>query len=224
MEYIQIPAPDFSFESIAIEHAEKIKRSYLNNRFVSLYVNGGYSELLNNTIHEIHDLEGDNEKIVCISILLNHLSEYILKYKEAGPSDEALQRTINGVNRIKYSLYSIAKQSSGYTFDKDAFTDDEVSDLEKKIDTILDKLNTIQVGQEVLYDEINEVKADLESLKTDMPLGKKRWYQRATGIVISFAVSKGFDAIADETLKPLLKDLIHSYSPQVLESLKQLGM
>ena len=91
--------------------------------------------------------------------------------------------------------------------DKNAFSNSQVSELRRKLDAILIKIDELVVGQEIIYDFISELKTDLTELKSEFPLGKKRWYQRFSGIVTSYLGSKGADAIYDE-LKPYIIKII----------------
>ena len=88
--------------------------------------------------------------------------------------------------------------------DKNVFSVDEVKVINKKIDSILEALNELKAGQEIIFDHIDEVIGDYSSLKSDYPLGKKRWHQRAAGIVVSYAGEKGADELYD-AIKPFLK-------------------
>jgi hypothetical protein len=207
MEYIQIPEPDFSFNEIAILKAEQLfGRVFcgpLGYQFDAGYKETEFEYSVSSSIGQLYNRE---DKIACILEILKFLNE-----------QANADGLTEGIKRKKYLVYTLASKLVDYNFDRAAFSNEEVSDLERKINAILIKLDEIQVGNEILFDEINELKADLDSLKTDVPLGKKRWYQRATGIVATFACHKGSDVIFDETLKPLLKDLIHYH--QIIDKL-----
>jgi hypothetical protein len=77
-------------------------------------------------------------------------------------------------------------------------TDDEIS-LHNKLNDIIDHLKKQDLGQEILFEEI-------ESLKNHFSLGKKTWFQLVKGKMIDVAIEKGveiavvqqvFNALAD---------------------------
>jgi hypothetical protein len=84
---------------------------------------------------------------------------------------------------------------------KNAFSKNQVADLTRKIDALLIKIDELTVGQEIIFNHIDELKTDFDELKSDFPLGKKRWYQRFSGIAVSYLGNKGADALYD-LLKP----------------------
>jgi hypothetical protein len=220
MEYIkiEIPAPDFSFEEIAKDKADDIMTHILYPRALYQFAAGGNSDLLNRLVIEITTDLSISERLICIANLLSLLTEANKEiYRNIHLSVDDKARCGNAINKIKYKLYSLAKDD-GYNFDKNTFTDDEVYDLSNRVDTILEKLNEIQLGQEILFDELAELKEDFASLKSDFPLGKKRWYQRAAGIVVSYAGTKGADEIY-EVLKPFLKDFFQNTAPHLIDKL-----
>ena len=112
------------------------------------------------------------------------------------------------------------KQASriNYNFDANAFTNDEVSDLDKKIDAALAALDVIIMGQAALGEEIQDLKDELATLKSAYVLGKKTWKQKATGIVVSFVGKKGTDAVWD-AIKPNIKDFLVNHASEVIHKL-----
>jgi hypothetical protein len=77
-------------------------------------------------------------------------------------------------------------------------TEDEIS-LHNKLNNIIENLKSQELGQEVLYEEI-------ESMKNHFNLGKKTWFQLLKGKLVDVAIEKGveifivqqiYDALAD---------------------------
>ncbi|MEO8885443.1 MAG: hypothetical protein ABI367_05230 [Mucilaginibacter sp.] len=102
--------------------------------------------------------------------------------------------------------------------EQNAFSNNEVIELNKKIDAILDKLNNIQFGQQILFDTVEDIKTDFISFKTDYPLGKRKWYQRTSGAIISYVGTKATDEIF-ELIKPELKDFFMHHAIPVITKL-----
>ena len=217
----QIPAPDFSFEDIAKDKAKDIIRFYLNGNGLIQYVSGANNELSNNIESEIYTLYNKTERLLCISELINYLIQDVIKlnsnpYNRYSDDDKIIYS--KGINKLKYILYSLASTVADYNFDTNAFTNDEVVDLNQKIDSILSVLEVIKMGQDVLGEEIEELKDELNSLKSAYVLGKKTWKQKATGIVVSFVSKKGSDA-AWEAIKPYIKDFLVNHSSEIIHKL-----
>ncbi|WP_345951319.1 hypothetical protein ABDD95_07775 [Mucilaginibacter sp. PAMB04274] len=118
--------------------------------------------------------------------------------------------------QIFYAVRELEK--AGVTqLGKDTFSVEQVKELSSKVDQVIAILDKLAAGQEIVFNSIEELRSDFGSLKAEFPLGKKRWYQRAAGIVVSYAGNKGADEIY-EHLKPALKRLV-DMSPAVLEKL-----
>jgi len=101
--------------------------------------------------------------------------------------------------------------------DKNAFSNQEILGLNKKINKIIDKLEEISGGQEVIFERIEELKNDYEDLMKSYGLGKKPFLQRFAGIVASYTGEKGADTVFDH-LKPLIKEVLEN-APRMIENL-----
>ncbi|MDN3548892.1 hypothetical protein [Mucilaginibacter aquaedulcis] len=117
-------------------------------------------------------------------------------------------------NQIFYAVRELEKLGIK-GIDKRPFNQEEVNDLIRKINALLIKIDELTVGQEIIFDFITELKNDLGELRTDFPLGKKRWYQRFTGILGSYVANKGADAIFD-ALKPEIARIVQEQGHKLL--------
>jgi uncharacterized phage infection (PIP) family protein YhgE len=226
MEYIKIPAPDFNFEDIAKQKAEEIGRHILYDNGLLLYVRGGNHELESRLQEEVLELYDENERLICIKELLNHLTKVVEGFRQyVTYTDEDVDGINKSLNKIRYILYSLAKSTTGYTFDRNAFTNAESNELDSKINGIIEALNRLQAGQEVLYNQFEEVreqiKADFELLKTDKPLGKKRFIKIALGTIGSYTGNKVADEIFAQ-LRPDIVELLKHQAPHLLEGFSKM--
>jgi hypothetical protein len=76
-----------------------------------------------------------------------------------------------------------------YTFEpknEDKFSTEEETSLHIKLNEIIDRLNKQDLGQEILFEEI-------ESLKNHFNLGKKTWFQLLKGKMIDVTIEKGIE-------------------------------
>jgi hypothetical protein len=90
--------------------------------------------------------------------------------------------------------------NTSYTFvpkSEDAFSVNEETDLHNKLNQIIEHLKKQDLGQEILFDEI-------ESLKNHFNLGKKTWFQLVKGKLMEVTGEKIIEAtVATEILKVL---------------------
>lgn len=92
---------------------------------------------------------------------------------------------------------------------------DEVHDATTTINSIVDILDKLQAGQEIIFDKIEEMQRDFTELLSSIPLGKKPFVQRLLGIIAMYAGEKGADA-AIEQITPLVRDILNGSSLQQL--------
>jgi hypothetical protein len=231
MTYIQVPIPDFNFSEVVKRKAKVIVNKYLSVTTIYLNcrtidgVDSGYNDAIALDLQSFNNKE---DKLVYIVEILNLLTEIKQEAKNAptgllniglipfGADVSKDEDFLKSLNEIKFHLYNILS-GIGYNLDKNAFTDEEVNDLNTKVDLILETLERLKTGQEVIYNHIDELQDDYQSLKSDYPLGKKRWHQRAAGIIVSYAGTKGADEVY-EIIKPSLKSLI-KHTPELIDRL-----
>jgi len=226
MEFIQMPLPEFGFDEIAKEKAEFIIKHIFHHSALLQYFTGGNIGMDSRLKTEILNLEDGYERLICIVELLNFLikEENLLKdnlsFNTRDPSLIAI-----GFNKIRYRLYSIAKCEANYSFDKNTFSTEETIDIYSKIDNIIYTLTRLEAGQEIIFDEFEEVKShivhEFESLKSLPVLGKKTFYQLVLGKIASFTGDKIADFIFKE-LKPHIIALLLIHAPHLVEEVQKL--
>lgn len=149
----------------------------------------------------LKELANKNDKLVFISEILIHVNK-LTNQDDDIISDLDANELVEDIQHLL--VRELEKLEIGV--DKNAFGHEEIKDLGFKINKIIDKLERISSGQEVIFDRIEEMKKDYEDLLKSFGLGKKPFFQRFAGIVVTYAGEKG----ADETiniLKPLIKDV-----------------
>lgn len=227
MEYISIPLPDFSFSKLTIEKAREVCDNQLGLDAVESYFYNDYLDRNKNKRNEfksyIYELNSTEDRITFISVILNHLSTLVdIANKKANSLDR--QYNLESINKARYFFYGQAKDI-GYNLDTDAFTDKEVNDLDKKIDSILEALDKVQAGQAVLYNEFEEIKtkikSDFESLKMDKPLGKRRFYKIGLGTILSYAGEKIADEIFAQ-ISPHILAMFTTQPPHLIETIEKM--
>ena len=216
---ITIPDPDFNFSDVAYNKVADTVWNYLSANEVEGII-GGNDEHKENLFFKIdkdlNSLFNKEDKYIYISQFFISLSKSLM--------DARLRLTYENYNieveslfkEIRYFLYNKLNQL-GVTTATGAFTSAEVAELNKKIDSVISTLETLKTGQQVIFEHIDDVIEDYDSLKSDYIIGKKRWYQRAAGIIVSYAGEKGADALY-ETIKPALSTLM-KHTPDIIYNL-----
>jgi hypothetical protein len=218
---IQLPAPDFSFSDIAKEIAKEVCDDDLNSYGLMCLSNtdlDDYHKLDSRLRAKFYDLNTEEEQLVYISEILTFLTNLdIAEFNNKSRPAQNYKYFKKEITRAQYYFYKQAN-SIGYNFDGNTFNHEEVGGLNDKIDSILDSLETLKAGHEVLYNHIDELKKEFDSLKTDYILGKKKWYQRAAGVVATYSGTLVADSLF-EPVKPLLHDLLASHASDFVQRL-----
>lgn len=93
----------------------------------------------------------------------------------------------------------------GAGIDGDTFTEAERNEAESKLDKILKDLNEVKLGQQVIFEELNEMR-DL------FFLGKKKWYQLFIGKSVDMTAS----GIVSETISKQMIEEAKRHLPALL--------
>lgn len=230
MATIEIPDPDFSFSDVIKRKAKDFCAFQLSEgtlKSVAYGYKGNIDNVLEAIESEYHKIRNGSDQVLFVSEVIIHLYQVKQNYTQprnaisnVGPprtfTPKQDQNFEDAINEILYFLYNLSS-TNGYSFDKNAFDIEDIKNIDAKINSIIVSLEELKAGHEIIYEFVDELKSDLESLKSDIPLGKKRWYQRAAGIVFSYAGTKGADEVY-ATLKPQLIDLIQQ-SPSLVDKL-----
>ncbi|GGH16828.1 hypothetical protein [Mucilaginibacter phyllosphaerae] len=214
---------DFDFDSV-VRHES---REYLNEgyKIVSYSDKDDDKKFITNGLKRFSNKD---DKIVFLIEAINHQNELldyvstridykvidnydndnfsINNYEEFQRNQELLKEKKNHEARIFYAVRELEKLGLN-DLNKNAFSQPQVSDLTRKINALLIKIDELSVGQEVIFNFIDELKGDLKDLNKDYPLGKKRWYQRFSGIVASYLGNKSADALYDLIKPDIIKIL-----------------
>lgn len=206
MNEIRIPFKVNSLSEIVQRQTKNYCFNYLS--IINLRVHARDQDVRNSFIKPIktklRELTNRNDRVVFISEVLIHL-DYLMN------EDHEIMEDLDAIELIQdiqhYLVRELERMDVGV--DRNAFGNEEIKELNIKIDKIINKLDMISGGQEVIFDRIEELKDDYADLLKSFGLGKKPFYQRFAGIAASYFGEKG----ADETfnlLRPLIKDVFDS--------------
>jgi hypothetical protein len=160
---------------------------------------------------ELKQVSHRTDRAVFISELLVYLGEKRTIIKTDYEDDAKTNALLDDVTH--FLVRELEKAKIG--LDKNAFTLEEIKTIKSKVNAIIKKLDKLVVGQEVIFNRVDELKDDYKDILNSFGLGKKPFYQRFAGIVATYAGEKGADEILKQ-LHPLLKEVIQ-------QSVKMIG-
>jgi hypothetical protein len=91
--------------------------------------------------------------------------------------------------------------------EKDSFSYEDMSNLNRKLNEILEKFQKLEFGQNIIFDEVDKVSEEIDILKQySMNMDKNSWFQLAYVKFIGIGVTYGLEEtiiknIFDELLK-----------------------
>lgn len=157
--------------------------------FDRLYRNGKTNTLENLKDHitsKLYDFNRDRDKLDFLKIIrrksVEDRDKHMKNCNGCGYDEErnigifAIDQEIDDINRF-------------YTYEpegEDEFNVEEESELHNKLNDILEKLEKQGFGQQIIFEEI-------EDLKNHFNLGKKNWFQLLKGKVVDLTLKKVLD-------------------------------
>jgi len=154
-----------------------------------LYKNGKVNNLENLKDHittKLYDFNRDRDKLDFLKIIrqksIEDKENHMKTCSGCGYGEErdigifAIDQEIDDINRF----YSYEPKS------EDEFSAGQESELHNKLNEVLEKLNKQGFGQQIIFEEI-------EDLKNHFKLGKKNWFQLLKGKVVDLTLKKVLD-------------------------------
>lgn len=214
MAQINFNIPDSNFAEVVKRKAQSLKDNslfYYNIFEMATIEFHSEEEIWRDLLNQLKPIKDKTDRMVFISELLIHLGE----------ARETIINELNGEERtlaltddlVHFLFRELEKLKVGV--DKNAFSNSEINDLTKKIKSIIQKLEEVKVGQEVIFDRVEELKEDYKDILNSFGLGKKPFFQRFAGIFANYVGEKGADE-AFELLKPIIK--------KVVDNIKQISL
>lgn len=158
---------------------------------------------------KLYQFNRDRDKLDFLKILrqksVEEKDEHMKKCSGCGFEKERL----SGIFVIDQEIESINRFYDYQPTPEDSFTPEEETDIHNKLNDIIEKLNKQGFGQEVIFNEIEE-------LKNHFNLGKKNWFQLFRGKLIDLSVEK----VLDETV---IKEIHHYVTENFDQVLKLVG-
>ncbi|GAB5564107.1 MAG: hypothetical protein Wins2KO_11700 [Winogradskyella sp.] len=176
-----------------------------------LYKNGKVNNLENLKDHittKLYDFNRDRDKLDFLKIIrqksIEDKEEHMKTCSGCGYGEErdigifAIDQEIDDINRF-------------YTYEpkaEDEFSSEQESELHNKLNDILEKLEKQGFGQQIIFEEI-------EDLKNHFNLGKKNWFQLLKGKVVDLTLKKVLD-------KTIVQEIYNSLSEGFEQAVKMI--
>lgn len=181
---------------IVEKEAVRFSKPFLKTTTVNNLKN--FKERLDTKLYEFTGLKNKRRFLTILrKIVLDEKNEFERKYS----SDSHL------VNDREIALFAIDEQIEYHQSDieesdiTDPFSPAEQSEQYQKINEVLDKLEKLGLGQEIIF-------AEIEELKDHMNLGKKNWVQLLAGKMFEVSLTGLFDkTIVQSAYEALSKGL-----------------
>jgi hypothetical protein len=180
------------------------------DKFVERYIVGQVSDhqnVIDAAKSEIYNIDDDLDKVTFLRVVLE------VNAKEYRDHLLVCSNKIGCPTNFDHEsiAYFLTQELNGLGIrtNNDQFTIEEKADAESKLDQVLNDLQTLKDGHQIIYDDL---KAEIDDLKELFILGKKTWFQLLLGKtremvisgVISETVSKQITAELEKEVQKLL--------------------
>lgn len=154
---------------------------------------------------ELYNIYRPTDKIRIIESLLSITKEGSIKHSKVCQDPKNCNKSKNLALSEFYLIQEL--EILGVNTGSEIFSYDEQNEINDKLNKVLNEIEILKLGQEIIYDDL---KAELDEMKTMYFLSKKTWNQLLVGKVfdmtlagiISESVSKKiFSIIKDEVIK-----------------------
>jgi len=235
---ITIPDFDFTFEEVVLHKANEFIKVRLAVNNIAYGFTPGVDTIKSDLSGIYYDLANSNQRLIFIRQIMYHIADSKVKLIESinGSLPNAnnlrenmlrgLEVSKNRLDDFQFFLCTLLIRD-GYNLDTNAFTIEESFEINSKLDLILYGIDELKVGEEILFDEIQEyestkeeIRNDLATLKTQTILGKKTYFQLFLGKICSYAGSKAADWVLD-SVKPQIIAIFIVQAPHIKELIEK---
>lgn len=167
------------------------------------FLNSGKFNSLENLksslLSKLYSFNRDRDKLDFLKVLQNTCVEDIKNHMEKCTGCGYDEERNVGLFAIEQEIDSINKYFVFEPNDDDLFTADQESKLHSKLNKIIEDLEKQGFGQQIIFEEIEE-------LKNHFNLGKKTWFQILKGKLLDVAVETAIEKTAVKEIFDFLSD------------------
>lgn len=174
---------DNKFNQMDIVEKEAVE--YAENGFFGGNINPTLEELSDSLSSKLYSLKRTKDKLSFLNILRKEVLNQKLKHEESCTTINCgfSREKETGLFVIDQEIDEISKYYEYKTDPLDEFNSEQKSELHNALNDIKDQLTKLGYGQEIIFNELDE-------LKEHFNLGKKNWFQLVKGKLFDLAVDK----------------------------------
>lgn len=148
---------------------------------------------------KLHDILLDKDKLSYLNVLRHGVESGYIEHKKKCTSPTCSQDKYfpTAMFTIDQQIEYINKFYTPSVKDEDKFSLEEQVELHQKINKIVEELEKIGIGQEIIFNEIDDLKEHLN-------LGKKNWLKFLKGTIVTLGIEK---SIEKSILDPIFQTL-----------------
>lgn len=148
---------------------------------------------------KLYDINNVSDKIKFLNIILEGNSKAYDLHK---PGCIQPQTCPNNISHESISYYLGQElEKVGVIINEDAFTAEDKIASNEKLEKILQELQSLKDGQQIIYEQMVK---EVDDLKELYYLGKKRWYRQLAGTAVEMTAS----GIISETVSKNIIDIV----------------
>lgn len=164
---------------------EKEAVEYAEYEFFNGEVNCTLVNLSSDLSSKLYSLKRKKDKLFFLNVLRKEVLNQKLEHeKDCSTVNCAIsQEKETGLFVIDQEIEEISQSYEYQPKQTDEFSSEQKSELHNSLNEIKDKLTELGFGQQIIFDELDELKEHLN-------LGKKNWFQLLKGKLFDLTVSK----------------------------------
>lgn len=180
---------------------EKEALEYAEYEFFNGELNSTIDSLSRELATKLYSLKRKKDKLFFLNILREKVLIQKLEHEKTCNNVNCVisQQKEKGLFVIDQQVEEISESYEYQSKHSDEFSSEQKSELHNALNKIKDKLTELGFGQQIIFDEMDELKEHLN-------LGKKNWFQLLKGKLFDLTVSKALEkTIVNEIYKTLSK-------------------
>jgi hypothetical protein len=179
---------------------EQEATEYAEYEFFNGELHSTVENLTDRLSSKLYSLKRKKDKLIFLNILRKEIEKEKLEHeKTCSTQNCSISKEKNtGIFVVDQEIEEISQSYEYQPKYEDEFSSEQKSDLQSTLNDIKSKLSELGFGQQIIFDELDELKEHLN-------LGKKNWFQLLKGKLFDLSVSK----VLEETV---IKDIYESLS------------
>ena len=192
---------------------EKEAVEYAEYEFFNGNLNSTVDNLSSDLSSKLYSLKRKKDKLFILNILRKEVLKQKIEHEKTCSKVNCgtSQEKETGLFVIDQEIEEISQSYEYQPKYSDEFSSEQKSELHNSLNEIKDKLTELGFGQQIIFDELDELKEHLN-------LGKKNWFQLLKGKLFDLTVGK---ALEETIIKEIYKNLSDGFDnlPELIDKL-----